>query len=816
MARKGIFHQLRMVLLIAVGGVFLLWLGMAGAVPSRSASSASLWRSGGPYEPDHTPITPTVVHDVEASVNYAADHTLFAATRAGIFRSTGGGAAWEIVLPLPAGGATHFSHVRLSSTFGVDGIVVAAAANSATNTGALYHSIDGGDTWLPLTTFTETVRALVLSPDFATDHSLFVVTGAGNEVRKSTDGGLTWQAYRFVAEDEYNASNLAISPDYANDHTLFATGFGPVRQSTDGGVTWSPLDTYGVTYGLALSPVFATDRSVWASYRFIESPGDGTPENSVMRSFDGGASWLPTASGLPGVYEPFVRVLGVSPGYATDTTLFAGLSGQLLAAPYHALMRSYDRGASWVDLGPPPGDPDILDIAVTATAAEGVVAHVATTQGVWHYHAPCEQRVVNAGFEYDSGWHFPVTARAAGYSTENKHTGTRSARAGIRTVDANVFAYSSMQQTVTIPSDAISVTLTFWWSPYSGEGDLPPDVIPTDSEVQAAADEVPPAVALTGDRQYMLLLNEQGSVVERLLWTRRDSQQWEMLSFDLTKHAGKTLRLSFGVVNDGAGGVTSMFVDDVALLVCRTAAPDAGRNYLPLIHNDAIPTPEPVPSPTPPPDGPLWPEPPGAIELFAPVAGERYRSPFEVIGYARTFEGNVYFRLLDPDGNSLGQHRARAGMSAYDFFRGYLRFEVTKEMTATLEVYEAAAADQPPISSVQVPIVLEPGQRLIDLNAPELGSTVCGRVPVQGYSNTFEANVVVELSARDGSLLEQTTAMGGNLGIYAEFATYFDFVVTSPRAALIGAQEISPRDGMAVDHVRVPVSLYPAGHSACP
>lgn len=212
---------------------------------------------------------------------------------------------------------------------------------------------------------------------------------------------------------------------------------------------------------------------------------------------------------------------------------------------------------------------------------------------------------------------------------------------------------------------------------------------------------------------------------------------------------------------------------------------------------------------------PLWPEPPQAIELFSPLINERYRSPIDVNGFSKTFEGNVYLRLLNANGEIIGQHRARGGMSEYDFFHGYLRFEVTQEMSATLEVYEAAAPHQPAISSVQIPIMLEPGQRLIDLNTPLPGAKICGRVPVAGYSNTFEANVVVELTARDGSELEQTYTLGGGMGVYREFATTFAYTAAAPRAGLVGATEVSARDGALVDHVRVPVSLYPAGSSAC-
>jgi LysM repeat protein len=212
---------------------------------------------------------------------------------------------------------------------------------------------------------------------------------------------------------------------------------------------------------------------------------------------------------------------------------------------------------------------------------------------------------------------------------------------------------------------------------------------------------------------------------------------------------------------------------------------------------------------------PIWPNPTSAIEVFSPLSNQYYRTPLDVNGFARTFEGNVYLRLVEANGNVLAQHRTRGGLSQFDFFHGYLRFEVTEETPVILEIYEAAALDQPPITRLQIPLILQPGQRFIDLNTPTPGGKVCGRVPVGGYSSTFEANVVVELTARNGSELERANTLGGAWGVYGEFAAYFNYLVTTPRAALVGAYEVSPRDGELIDHTRVPVTLYPAGHSAC-
>lgn len=825
-------------LVSSTAGVLLLvlllpWHTVANE-PSRFAAPPSvplvdpstIWRTGGPYLSDGVTLTPTVTLDLAASPAYADDLTLFTATRSGIYRTADGGTTWQLVLPPPVGAPEgYFSHIRLANSYGTDGVAVAAYAATASGPGTLYQSNDSGATWQPISTFTTTVRALALSPAFTTDQTIFALIGDGTALQKSTDGGQSWQSYHIGPEAIFNGSHLAVSPDYATDNTLFTTGYGTVHRSTDGGETWMALDTYGITFGLAHSPDYGTDRSLWATYRFIESPGDGTPENSVMRSVDGGDTWTPLAMGLPGNYEPFARILAVSPTFADNHSLFTALSGQLLASPDHVLLRSYDGGASWVDLGAPPDNPDILALAVTERPGEGIVAHVATEKGVWHYSNPCEQYVVNHHFEYPSGWDFPHTAHQATYSTDQAYSGVHSARTGIATPADNRLSYSSVQQLVAIPRDALSVTLSLQWYPLSGEGNL--DV--SSAATLRAAESLS---TISGDRQYILLLDENNRILERLLWTRRDRDAWEALSFDVSAYAGRTIRLHLGVYNDGLDGATAMYIDDVTVtatcarcslylpIVCHeltppSPTPTATPTVTPLPTATSTPTATPTPVSTPIPT-PIWPTPPTAIELFSPLPNELYRSPIDINGFARTFEGNVYLKLTAADGTVLAQYRTRAGMTDYAFFRGYLRFEITEETNATLSVYEAATADQTPITVVEVPLRLERGQRLIDLNMPTPGSKICGRVPIGGYSNTFEANVVVELTTRSGTQLEQAFTMGGNLGIYGEFATYFEHTVTAPQAVLVGAYEVSPRDGSLIDHSRVPVSLYPASDDACP
>ena len=148
-----------------------------------------------------------------------------------------------------------------------------------------------------------------------------------------------------------------------------------------------------------------------------KAAGDGTPESGVLRTTDRGAIWSFATFGLPGDYEPFPVPLAASPRYATDKALFTMLSGQFVSGDSHGLYRAIDGGNWWTDLGPAPGNPDPRDLAVTAYSTGWLTAHAATTGGVWHYEAPCEERMAAGGFEggaeLDNFWQRPTTPATA-------------------------------------------------------------------------------------------------------------------------------------------------------------------------------------------------------------------------------------------------------------------------------------------------------------------------------------------------------------------------------------------------------------------
>lgn len=515
----------------------------------------------------------------------------------------------------------------------------------------------------------------------------------------------------------------------------------------------------------------------------------------------------------------------------------------------------------------------LMPVMVVAVVAVILSAMGAAAEPLAPARIACGEGVGNGGFEEDAGWVLPGTAYPAAYSAARAHSGVRSLRAGILMTDANVYSYSAANQAIVfptiVPTDVQTASLTVWWWPITTEAELTRTVeaaagggstvdgavgemvdMATLQAIVDGAKPAPGAAVVEGDRQYVILTNENNKVITSLLWARSNAQQWQEAAFDLTPYLGRQLRVHIGVYNDGVGGVTGMYADDVAAQFCKSTGEVV---YMPQIRADATSTPtetptgtatptvtvtptatitvtptvEPTETATPtieptavPTATDVWTDPGQAIEVFSPVADGLYHSPIEVRGFSQTFEGVVNMRLSAVggarDGEVLGERTALGGsVEGFAFFDSYLRFTTSEVISATLEVFEVSAKDGSEIHKVSIPLTLLPGQRVVDLDRPALGAGACGSVYVRGYSNTFEANVLVTLSARSGEVLTSTSTLGGNLGVYKDFSTVVGYDPAEPMPVLVGVTEGSAAGFGYIDYTRVPVSLYPA-KSGCP
>ena len=266
------------------------------------------------------------------SPNYEIDHTVFAGLRGrGVYRTGDSGDTWQLAgLPDQV-----IVDLAISPAYATDRTLFAAVGLPDLGFN-VYHSNDGGQTWQP-PYFTpdsdnfHSITALSLSPDFAHDHTLYVI--GASATYKSSDGGLQF----FKSSGwfgTHHVTHLIFSPAYAADHTLFAAVQNDqVYKSIDGGALWNPIGLGGEISALAISPNYTADHTLAAI-----TASDG----QLHLSTDQGTSWMPgtLTLGVGGQHR-----LLFSPTFASDNLMLAASSTDSVA------YRSTDGGTTWASVG---------------------------------------------------------------------------------------------------------------------------------------------------------------------------------------------------------------------------------------------------------------------------------------------------------------------------------------------------------------------------------------------------------------------------------------------------------------------------------
>lgn len=493
----------------------------------------------------------------------AANLLLTGTSNHGVYSSGDGARSWS-PRGLQAGNAYDaIIDVAVSPDYEQDQTLYAAWSSGTGIGGSVYRTTDGGASWEVVYTI-DYIPDVELSPQYGTDQTLFAATN-GRRVVGSFDGGDTWDGIgTWPGNVNPGARAIALTPNYPADGTLFAGTAQGVWRLPHGDTTWlaaaSGLTGDYYVSSLAVSPGYAAEPLLLAIASW--SDPDFTMHYAVFRSTDGGVNWTASSIGLPD--RPLLDVT-FSPNYAQDGTVYA-------SAADGELYRSWDGGQTWQLGGVAPERPALGDVAVMNAQHVAVASDV----GVWRFGTTGAELIANGSFEMDTAWTMPATQHPAAYSEEQAYNGARSARVGI--VDGtNIFSYSSVFQTVNVPAWADRAMLSFYLYPVSGELQLAPAA---DILLQRSLGGEPAAPA-QGDAQYVLIVDPNTSaILDTLLWTLSDVQQWQGYSFNLSEYAGETINVHFEVHNDGAGGRTGMYVDDVSL---SAFYPLSERVLLPLV-----------------------------------------------------------------------------------------------------------------------------------------------------------------------------------------------------------------------------------------
>lgn len=189
-----------------------------------------------------------------------------------------------------------------------------------------------------------TVGGLIASPNIAGHETLFAGTEVG--VLVSTDLGRTW--HQTSVDAIAYVESMALSPMPGDLHRLLAGGPTGLHWSDDDGVSWQRQ--------------FAAH--VHALTTFAGRRGEvivvaGTERDGVLRSLDGGTTW---ASANPGLLDPTVLTLAVSPLRAGARTLFAGTTS--------GVSISRNEGQAWRPGLVPDDEPVVQCLAISPRWAE--------------------------------------------------------------------------------------------------------------------------------------------------------------------------------------------------------------------------------------------------------------------------------------------------------------------------------------------------------------------------------------------------------------------------------------------------------------
>lgn len=172
----------------------------------------------------------------------------------------------------------------------------------------------------------------------------------------------------------------------------------------------------------------------------------------------------------------------------------------------------------------------------------------------------CSNLISNGTFETDETWRDISGDRTVLIDSELPHTGKRSAWLGGTDKEPINYIY----QDIVIPANSTNIQLEYYRFLHQETTGLS-GLFASDAKFGA----------VVADTNGNII-----GAIEKLVSSQADDR-WQVKQIDLSQFAGKTIRLAFTSENP-AGNVSSMFVDDVALIACTTgtapSAPQAAAN----------------------------------------------------------------------------------------------------------------------------------------------------------------------------------------------------------------------------------------------
>ncbi len=186
----------------------------------------------------------------------------------------------------------------------------------------------------------------------------------------------------------------------------------------------------------------------------------------------------------------------------------------------------------------------------------------------------CTNIMLNSNFEGVDGWVISPANIQSTYTTQYWKSAFQSMLSGVPVGTVNPFPYQwttgEFVQNVTIPADAISARLKMRLLPKSSYQ------WGYHVEEQAALDAAKNTNAPEAtESQYGHIRDATNTTTlfQMFKWFPIDSAYWLYREYNLIAFSGQTIGVLFGAANDGFNGNTALYVDEVYLEVCTSAAP---------------------------------------------------------------------------------------------------------------------------------------------------------------------------------------------------------------------------------------------------